>query len=244
MKIAGLTDIGRSRDENQDTYRSGLLPGAGAWGVVCDGMGGAQNGRLASAVAADCMEEMLYHQMRDIPEKPPAEMLTDALRLANAEVYTRSGGGLAMMGTTAVCAIIRGGRLYYAHVGDSRAYVYTKAEGLRQITRDHSMVQELVDMGTITKAEASHHPERNVITRALGVEGSVEPSFADMPIAAGDILLMCTDGLSGMVEHEGIAELLKGGPFEELPGELVAAALSAGGDDNVTVLLMQPEVGD
>lgn len=243
MKIIGKTDIGRSRAENQDTFRSGEVKGNGAWGLVCDGMGGAQNGRLASAVAADCMEEMLYQQLKTPEGLTEKQMLEDSINLANAEVFLRSGEGAHLMGTTVVCALVRGGLLHLAHVGDSRAYLFEKGK-LRQVTKDHSMVQELVEAGTITSEEAINHPEKNVITRALGVEAEVEPSFSKLNIETGTIVMLCTDGLSNMVSFERLETMLASIDFYDLPKELVNAALNAGGDDNITVLLMQVEEKD
>lgn len=244
MKIAGKTDIGRNRAENQDTFRSGEVPKAGAWGVVCDGMGGGNNGRLAGAVAADCMEEMLYQQLRERPEGlSPRQMLHDSIALANAEVFARAGQDGGMMGTTVVCALMCDGRLHLAHVGDSRAYLYEDGH-LRQLTRDHSVVQELVDMGSLSAAQAAHHPEKNVITRALGVEPEVEASYDDIVVAPGAIILLCSDGLSHVVSAEQIDHMLGSIDFYDLPRELVQAALDAGGEDNITVLLMQVEKRD
>ena len=239
MKMIGKTDIGRSRPENQDTFRSGSLPGVAAWGVVCDGMGGAQNGRLASAVAAECIEEQLYRQISLCGEDAEVErLLCDSVRLANAEVFARSGEGEQLMGTTAVCAVIRNGRLHIAHVGDSRAYLFSKGH-LLQLTRDHSVVQELVDQGALTSDEASRHPEKNVITRALGVEEDVEISYAERPIEREETLLLCTDGLTNMVPVSQIAILMQENDFFDQPRMLVTEALEAGGSDNITVLLMK-----
>ncbi len=244
MKIAGKTDIGHSRAENQDTYRSGNLPGVAAWGVVCDGMGGGAHGRLASAVAADCIEEMLYQQLKE-PESPVLvqEVLRDAIRLANAEVFARSGGGSTMMGTTVVCGLLRRGSLYLAHVGDSRAYLFEDGR-LTQLTRDHSMVQELVDMGTITMDQAGRHPERNVITRALGVEEDVQPTFSQTPVQSGGTVLLCSDGLTNALPFKVLEEMLASVDFWDLPRELIGRALKAGGDDNITALLLQVEEDD
>lgn len=241
MRLVGKTDIGRSRDENQDTFRSGNLSQTGGWGVVCDGMGGAQNGRLASTVAADCIEEQLYHNLQpDTPKPLVKKVLLAAVEKANAEVFLRSGEGEQLMGTTAVCAVIIGKVLHLAHVGDSRAYLFENGR-LRQLTRDHSMVQEMVDLGTISAAEARRHPEKNVITRALGVEETVEVAYASHDISPGATVLLCTDGLTNMVGGERIAELMAETDFYDLPGDLVREALLAGGNDNITVLLMQTQ---
>ena len=242
MKMNGKTDIGRNRAENQDTFRSGEAKD-GAWGLVCDGMGGAQHGKLAGSVAAETMEEMLYQQLTESRDTPPPKMLENAIRLANAEVYARSGQGRVLMGTTIVCGLAIQGTMYLAHVGDSRAYVLEKGE-LRQLTHDHSVVQELVDSGVITQEEAERHPEKNVITRALGVEDGVEPSFYTAKLTPDSLFLLCSDGLTNMVSEAQIAQLMSETNFWDVARELVNAALVAGGDDNVTVLLMQPEKSD
>lgn len=248
MRIIGKTDIGRSRAENQDTFRSGYLPRGGAWGVVCDGMGGAQHGKLASSLAADCIEQQLYEGLRRGagPDEVRGLMM-DALSLANAEVFERSCHGKQIMGTTAVCAVVSDGQLHIAHVGDSRAYLLEKAASgicaLSQLTRDHSMVQEMVDSGALTEAEADRHPEKNVITRALGVEGSIDADYSRRDYKDDDLVLLCSDGLTNMVPDERIREVMEKSDFYDLPGELVSDALTAGGSDNVTVLVIEMREG-
>ena len=243
MRIIGKTDIGKNRAENQDNYRSGFLPKSGAYGIVCVGMGGAHDGRLASTVASDTLEEQLAGGLREgVAPEGIEPLMLDALELANAEVFARSGNGEQMMGTTAVCAVVAGAQIYIAHVGDSRAYLFHDGT-LDLLTRDHSMVQEMVDSGVITEEEASVHPEKNVITRALGVEQTVLPSFISLPLPAGAILLLCTDGLTNMVSESRIAEILRDTDFYDAPSELVSDALLAGGNDNITLLLMQPMEG-
>ncbi len=240
MRIIGKTDIGKNRAENQDNYRSGFLPASGAYGIVCDGMGGAQNGRLASTLASDCLEEKIADGLRKGTRPNDMEaLMAEALAAANTEVFARSGYGERMMGTTAVCAVVVQNHIYIAHVGDSRAYLF-HGDTLDLLTRDHSMVQEMVDDGVITEEEASRHPEKNVITRALGVERDVQPSFTDLPLVPGAILLLCTDGLTNMVSEERIASLLSENDFYDTTSELVGEALAAGGTDNITVLVMQP----
>lgn len=239
MLIAGQTDIGQSRDENQDNYRSANLGDFGAYGVVCDGMGGASNGRLASALAVDSIAEQLNHGLPKVQNAAEIErLMLDAIYLANTEIFSRSGGGEMMMGTTVVLAIVHGNVLHLAHVGDSRAYLFEDGR-LTQLTRDHSVVQELIDKGNITEEEAKVHPEKNVITRALGVEIEVDVSYSRRILNAGAVLLVCTDGLTNMVEPEGIARTLNESDFFSLPGRLVQDALQAGGSDNITVLVMQ-----
>ena len=147
---------------------------------------------------------------------------------------------LAGMGTTAVCALVRGGKAYLSHAGDSRAYL-CRGGKLTQLTHDHSYVQELVDCGTITEEEAEHHPQKNIITRALGVDYRLEPEVTSVQLQAKDLLLLCSDGLTNMVPVEQMEQLLAQGPFYDLPDRLVDAANENGGSDNITALLLAVE---
>ncbi len=239
MRVVGKTDIGRGRAENQDNFRSGNQVGCAAWGVVCDGMGGAENGKQASTVAVECIENQFYeHLKKGFPAKEIKNLILDSIQLANKEVYERSGRGAHVMGTTVVCAVVRSDRLYVAHVGDSRAYLFCDGK-LKQMTKDHSFVQELIDQGALSAEAANRHPEKNVITRALGVDEVVEISYFETEMPAGGVIVLCTDGLTNVVGGERIAEVLQEKDFYEVPSELVNDALQAGGNDNITVLLMQ-----
>lgn len=239
MRVIGKTDIGRGRAENQDNFRCGNQVGCAAWGVVCDGMGGAENGKQASTVAVECIESQLYdHLQKGFPEQGIKNLVLDSIQLANERVYECSGRGEHVMGTTVVCAVVRSGRLHVAHVGDSRAYLFFEGK-LRQITKDHSIVQELIDQGALSAEAANRHPEKNVITRALGVDEVVEISYFETDMPPGAVIVLCTDGLTNMVEGERIAEVLAEKDFYDVPSELVNDALHAGGNDNITVLLMQ-----
>ena len=172
MKLAGKTDVGRVRQDNQDDYRAGELPGDAAWLLVCDGMGGARGGREASQSACDVIERCFQEQYASkcLPGEEET-FLKKSLLSANRFVFQKAlrEESLAGMGTTAVCALVRGGKVFLCHAGDSRAYLYRDGR-LAQLTHDHSYVQELVDCGTITVEEAEHHPQKNIITRALGVD--------------------------------------------------------------------------
>ena len=147
------------------------------------------------------------------------------------------------MGTTVVCAIVKSNAVQYAHVGDSRIYLFHK-KALFQLTKDHSMVQELIEQGTITEEESYSHPQKNLITRALGVSQDVQPDCGEVALSDGDVLLLCSDGLSNYVTADEIVEVLEHVPFYEMADALVEKALQAGGLDNITVLLVgveQPE---
>ena len=163
--------------------------------------------------------------------------------ITNRAVYEKATSDPEMMGmgTTGVCAYAGGGLAHVVHAGDSRAYLFHDGE-LRQITRDHSMVQQLVDSGKITREQAAQHPKKNLITRALGVSANIVPEYNRCEIEVGDILLLCSDGLTNMISDEEIALVLREVPFFDAPSILVDRALQAGGQDNITVLLMGVEI--
>ena len=242
MKLAGKTDVGRVRQENQDDYRAGELPGGAVWALVCDGMGGAKGGREASQGACDVIENVFQEQYAQCGAGQEEAFLKKALIYANRFVFQKASHeeSLAGMGTTAVCALVRGGTVYLCHAGDSRAYLF-RAGKLTQLTHDHSYVQELVDCGTITVEEAEHHPQKNIITRALGVDYRLEPEFTTVALQAGDVLLLCTDGLTNAVPTEQLEQLLRSGSFYDLPDVLIRTANENGGPDNITALLVGVE---
>ena len=243
MKLAGKTDVGRVRQDNQDDYRAGKLPGDAAWLLVCDGMGGARGGREASQGACNVIERCFQEQYASkcLPGEEET-FLKKMLLSANRFVFQKAmqDEALAGMGTTAVCALVRSGRVYLCHAGDSRAYLFRDGQ-LTQLTHDHSYVQELVDCGTITEEEAEHHPQKNIITRALGVDYRLEPEFTTVALQAGDVLLLCTDGLTNAVPTEQLEQLLRSGSFYDLPDVLIRTANENGGPDNVTALLLRVE---
>lgn len=242
MKLAGKTDVGRVRQENQDDYRAGELPGGAVWALVCDGMGGAKGGREASQGACNVIENFFQEQYAQCGAGQEEPFLKKALLYANRFVFQKAAHeeALAGMGTTAVCALVRSGNVYLCHAGDSRAYLIRDGK-LTQLTHDHSYVQELVDCGTITEEEAEHHPQKNIITKALGVDYRLEPEFTAAKLKREDRLLLCTDGLTNMVPVEEMEELLAQGTFYDLPDRLIEAANAHGGSDNITTLLLAVE---
>jgi len=234
MEIVGRTDCGRLRERNEDSVGFDEALGIA---VVADGMGGLHHGHLASreAVAA-----VLDHLRRARPPLNDAA-LEAALAAANERVFVSSQSAASVMGTTAVVLAMSEGLGRIAHVGDSRAYLYHDGE-LRQLTRDHSMVQEMVDRGLIGAEAARRSPSRNVITRALGLDAAFEPDVAEVALVPGDLLLLCSDGLWDMLDDGRISALLsdarrgrKG--LGRCADDLVAAANEAGGLDNITVVL-------
>lgn len=242
MRLAGRTDIGAVRKENQDDYRAAQQSDAQAWAVVCDGMGGARGGKAASRIGCDSIQHYFAQGLDEcIPGKEDI-FLTDALQYANEKIYrtAQSNPEMCGMGTTAVCALIRGRVVHLCHAGDSRAYLLHNG-ALRQLTHDHSYVQELVDRGSITPREAERHPKKNIITRALGVEMQVRPEYTRAELAGGDMLLLCSDGLSNTVTAARVEQLLQTVPFYEAPDRLIDEANRNGGPDNITALLVEME---
>ncbi len=238
MKIVAKTDIGMRRGSNQDSYAAGELPGSVAWAVVCDGMGGAAGGNVASSTAVKLISERISSSYRiGMGTKSIRNMLTSAISAANISVYdiSKSNDELSGMGTTVVTAIVADGVACIAHAGDSRAYFLTDGK-LRQLTKDHSVVQEMVDTGRLTPDEAREDPRKNIITRALGVGEELRIDFCEEEMGENDLLLLCTDGLTNFIEPNEISELTGDGRFYEYAERLVDRANRNGGGDNITVV--------
>lgn len=238
MKIVAKTDIGLKRESNQDSYAAGELPGAVAWAVVCDGMGGAAGGNYASSTAVKVISERITSSYRQgMSASSIRNMLTSAIAAANISVYDMSKADpeLTGMGTTVVVAIVVDNNVFIAHAGDSRAYILSNGS-LNQLTKDHSIVQEMIDHGTLTPDEAKVDPRKNIITRALGVDYELRIDFDIADIGENDVLILCTDGLTNFVEPQEIYELTNDGKFYEYAERLVARANSNGGGDNITVV--------
>ncbi|MFI3170502.1 MAG: Stp1/IreP family PP2C-type Ser/Thr phosphatase [Faecalibacterium sp.] len=239
MKLVGNTDIGKLRTENQDRFCMGGFSQGEGFALVCDGMGGASGGAVASKLAIDCMQSLLQSANEACEAGFEKAFLTKAMEEANLKIFQTAAQqeNLAGMGTTAVCALVQGMQAFISHAGDSRCYLLRDGV-LVQLTRDHSYVQGLVDYGTITLEEAEHHPQRGAITRALGVDHRVEPDFTSITVVPQDVVLLCSDGLSKVLSQTEMEQILAAEPFEELPDLLIAAANQKGGPDNITVVLM------
>jgi len=226
------TDTGRQRSANEDSLfvRAPIF-------VVADGMGGAQAGEVASKAAAEAFD-------RDLPEAPPERILRETIEGANRRIHelARADPSRAGMGTTITAAIVdaAGEEVCIGHVGDSRAYRLREGR-LERLTRDHSLVEEMRRKGQITDAQAEDHPQRSIITRALGPEPEVEVDVQTVPAAPGDVFLLCSDGLTTMVDEEQIAATLARGPVGEAVRALVDEANRAGGRDNITALAFRLE---
>ena len=241
MEYFGLTDKGRVRPTNQDIYQiEAREENQTALLVVCDGMGGANAGNVASRFAAQVFTESIKAELtRPLDAKERQELMTHALEEANQTVFSLAGRQPEFrgMGTTLVAALVQGGEATIHNVGDSRADLFD-GENLRQLTEDHSYVEEMRRQGRITAEVARTHPQKNLITRAVGVEPAVEGDLFEVALRKNEVLLLCSDGLSGMAEDQQIAAAIKNAKTLALAGDaLLNLALEGGGRDNITVAL-------
>jgi PPM family protein phosphatase len=231
------THKGSVRHNNEDAY---FVPGGkgATFAIVADGMGGHNAGEIASRIVVDTFRSSLKGiKPQDVNE----EVLQGIFSKANERVLADSekNPDRSGMGSTATAAIFAGCHVMIGHVGDSRAYLY-HAGGLKQITQDHSYVQMLLNLGYISEQQAAGHPQKNVITRAVGTDTQLKADIFQVDLCKGDCLLLCSDGLNVMVSDECIAEILGGG-FKNAAERLVKAALEGGGADNITVVLAVKE---
>lgn len=243
MQVWGITDVGLVRKDNQDAYiiRENIVYTYTVC-AVCDGMGGTAGGQLASAIAT-CVyvQELEKILLPGMSPEQLREASSFAIALANRAIQAESqrSEGYADMGTTLVSAIVYAGGAVLSNVGDSRAYHITST-GIARITKDHSLVESMVDRGDITEAEARRHPKRNLITRALGTELNADCDGYICPLADGDYLLLCTDGLVNTVtDQEMLFEILHGGGVDTCLDRLLTISKSRGASDNVTAVLIR-----
>ncbi len=244
MKACALTDIGRVRPVNQDCRFATTEPIGPLSNlfIVADGMGGHKAGDRASRL----LIESLTSYIRNCSARTPVEALNHGIAEANREIYEASleNQELAGMGSTLVAATIEDSTLYVANVGDSRLYLIER-EGIRQITRDHSYVEEMVSLGQITRDSLEYKKQKNYITRAVGIAGTVEADFFEVSLKEGDYILLCSDGLSNMVDNSAMFRLvLLPGPLESKAGALIALANQNGGKDNIAVVLVDPQISE
>ena len=234
VELARITDVGRVRGHNEDRHlvRPPLV-------AVADGMGGAQAGEVAAGMAVQALEAL--------PATPRPGDLKRAVERANTSIRKAAAGdaGRAGMGTTVTaCMLAADGTLYVVHVGDSRAYLVRDGQ-LKRLTDDHSVVAELVRGGALTEEQADRHPQRNVITRALGAQRELVADAFQVPVQDGDLIMLCTDGVSAAIGDTGIGRaLLDGHPLDDAARLLVEAADAAGGEDNATVVLARVGTGE
>ncbi len=241
MQITGRTDIGKIRAGNEDAIDYGILAGETMWGLVCDGMGGVHGGKIASSTAISLIRHKIckcYNKNMNITNLENVFLST--ISTANTIINDMGVANCDLngMGTTIVGAFIKGNQVCIAHVGDSRAYLISP-DGIRRLTRDHSLVQDMFDRGQITLAEIETHPRKNIITRALGVNSKVDIDFNYHELSEGEAILLCSDGLSGMISEKEIFEIYQNTEFNLLADRYIDAANSNGGRDNISVVIMK-----
>lgn len=227
MRMYGGTDIGLVRTTNQDNY---YIDEQAKWAVVADGMGGHNGGETASTVAVSEIKAAMDKRLS----------LAEAVSNANREVFKMSveNKTLIGMGTTVVICRVEDDVANIAHIGDSRAYLYSDGK-LEQITKDHSIVQQLIDCGTITEEQAKYHPQRNLITRAVGTERNVVADINSVNLKKNDIILICSDGLSSYVEDDKIKHILEETDDISVVNKLIEEANKNGGKDNITAVIIK-----
>ena len=239
MKYYAMTDVGRRREMNQDyVYATGQPIGPFPnLLVVADGMGGHKAGDFASKFTV----EVVKREIAGSRSRKPEKVMHDAIQVANRELIRVASRDVKLegMGTTLVVATVIGDTLYFANIGDSRLYLID--DNIKQLSKDHSLVEEMVRLGGIKAEDARNHPDKNIITRAMGVKDEAEADYYEFRIKRGDKILMCTDGLSNMVEDEDMFGLVKGSrDVVEAVQMLIDRANSNGGRDNIGVVLAEP----
>lgn len=241
LHINGITDRGLLREANEDRFAGEVFAKDMGYAVICDGMGGMNGGSLASSIACEEIRRMVESSLRPQMEQRSVDLLIDsAIENANwmvLEKARQAGPEYLGMGTTLCMALFHGTEVTIANIGDSRCYLLREGE-LRQLTTDHTVVQQMVQEGSLTPAEAAVHPERHLITRAVGVEENVTPDYISLLLAPGDTLLLCTDGLYNMLPPEELQAALARSVENDDLGELIDEANAAGGLDNITAVVI------
>lgn len=241
IETFATTDVGKQRDHNEDAALATALGEDAALLAVADGMGGHAAGDVASQLAIDTLRESIVESASEFPPRSEwTERLESVIKDANAKIHDHAAAQpeRSGMGTTLVAALVQGREAVIANVGDSRAYAETNA-GFEQVTVDQSLVQELVEQGTISEAEADDHPQRNVVSQALGTDEDVEPDFYE--VTSPQRLLLCSDGLTEEVDDGTIERFVsEREPLADIADRLVARANKNGGSDNVSVVLGDP----
>lgn len=246
MEFYGITDIGKLRKSNQDFYIAEPLSENAGIAIVCDGMGGVGGGNVASETAVRTVWEHVadsYHP--GMNAKTICNLLKTAVAAANIRVFdlSKTDDALAGMGTTIVIAFVADGIAHILYAGDSRAYLLQKDTAPKPLTRDHSIVQSLLESGQLTEAEARVHPRKNIITRALGVDEMLDIDYLEEKMPENGALLLCTDGLTNYVEAAQLEKIVQNTPYSDCPKKLVKAANANGGGDNITVVLIAAQPG-
>jgi protein phosphatase len=250
MKIqsSGCSDVGKVRENNEDSY---LIEEEHGLYLVADGMGGHLGGKTASTMAVNTIREAVQEQYSELVDQARAEpvessmlprLLADAIRKACATIFERAAGDpeLRGMGTTVTAMMVLEGRAFVAHVGDSRCYLY-RDQGVTQVTDDHSLVNEQIKAGILTEEQAAESHLKNIITRSVGFERDVSVDTLILSLQEGDRFLLCSDGLSNLVNDAEIGEALGSMALESVPESMVQLANDRGGDDNITVVCLSVE---
>jgi protein phosphatase len=244
IELASLSDVGCQRENNEDRYSywepesNEQFDRKGRLIIVADGMGGYEGGQEASRIAVEAIEE-IYEKT---PNGEPQALLETGFRIAHERIlqYAQEHPELQGMGTTATAMVLRARQLYFAHVGDSRLYL-VRGESIRRLTHDHSYVGRLVENGLISSAEAEAHPQRHILTAALGAGSETSPEISTQPVSLqkDDVLVLCTDGLWGLVSEAEIQSTVRGNPPTEACRILVQMAKTRGGPDNITLQVVR-----
>ena len=243
MKLYSKTDIGRKRQTNQDAVEGKVISSDLAWTVVCDGMGGINGGDIASKMAVDRISESITQSITpDTDEEKVVRIMKSSIELANENIFEKSNAQeeLKGMGTTVVLGVVVKNNLYVMHAGDSRAYLIS-GPGIKQISVDHSIVQEMLDSGEITAEEARNHFQKNIITRALGINSEIKIDYNKIKLKNEDVILICTDGLSNNLEDGEIYKIFCKENLNDIPDALVEECNERGGKDNITVSIIKYE---
>lgn len=250
MEYAARSHIGLVRQINEDEFALHRDVGHYQVVLVADGMGGHSAGEIASSIAVEVIGRELCDKLQGKSESETEPDLrgyiVDAILRANEEIYRRgkSASGYSGMGTTIVAGIVSPRSITIGYIGDSRGYLIAKSR-IRQLTDDHSLVNELFKHGQLTEDEVSSHPQKNILTRALGTDRKVEVDLLETPWEEGDILLLCTDGLTNLVSDGEICEIMsRDGHLQDKIDRLVERALEEGGNDNITVVALQNTTGE
>lgn len=239
MRCGYASDIGLMREENQDKVEAREF-GSCILAVVCDGMGGERSGRQASTIAMrELFDRFTAGYKKQLDPEGIRALLLSSVSAANSVIYTTARMDYKSfgMGTTCVAAFVEPGWISIVNVGDSRAYIVEKG-GIRQLTRDHTVVNMLLQQGKIRREDMKSHPQRNMLTRAVGVERVVRPDYYRIPYEEDFLLLLCSDGLSSYCSEGEIMKVIRAKEFEELPQALVDLALEKGGRDNISLAIV------
>ncbi len=247
MVSVGLTDVGRKRNHNEDSF---LIDEDLQLYVVADGMGGHAGGGTASRIAVETIDRELrkiresantpFALTSTLQESPLPDIIREAVERACVSIFhaAQEDPRLAGMGTTVISLMVKDDQAFFAHVGDSRAYLI-RGDLIQQISEDHSLVNEQIKAGMITPEEAKHSRYKNIITRSVGFEEEVQVDVMGLVTEPGDLFVLCSDGLANMLEDKELLDVVRKTPFEDTPKKLIELANDRGGDDNITVIVVK-----